>query len=86
MSGFHRYVLQQTQYVSFALFTTHSVKPSDDNIVYSSTTEVGHRTPAEGAAVVTWLATLPESGPTGGFYCDYPPYSDKSGEFKVLQW
>ncbi|EIM79897.1 NAD-P-binding protein [Stereum hirsutum FP-91666 SS1] len=47
---------------------------------------IGSRTPDEGAAVVTWLATLPESGPTGGFYCDYPPYSEKNGEFKALKW
>ncbi|ARN74606.1 SDR family oxidoreductase [Oceanicoccus sagamiensis] len=32
------------------------------------------RTAAEGADTVVWLATLPEDGPTGGFYRDREPY------------
>jgi NAD(P)-dependent dehydrogenase (short-subunit alcohol dehydrogenase family) len=28
----------------------------------------GNRTPAQGAAVIVRLATLPDDGPTGGFY------------------
>jgi NAD(P)-dependent dehydrogenase (short-subunit alcohol dehydrogenase family) len=31
------------------------------------------RTPEEGADTVVWLATLPESGPTGGFFEDREP-------------
>jgi NAD(P)-dependent dehydrogenase (short-subunit alcohol dehydrogenase family) len=31
------------------------------------------RTPAEGAAGVVWAATLPEGGPTGGFFRDGAP-------------
>jgi NAD(P)-dependent dehydrogenase (short-subunit alcohol dehydrogenase family) len=31
------------------------------------------RTPAEGADTPIWLATLPEDGPTGGFFRDREP-------------
>jgi hypothetical protein len=31
------------------------------------------RTPEEGAAGVVWAATLPEGGPTGGFFRDGEP-------------
>ena len=31
------------------------------------------RSPAEGADTAIWLATLPEDGPTGGFFCDRKP-------------
>jgi len=33
------------------------------------------RTPAEGADTVLWLASLPDGGPTGGFYQDRRPIS-----------
>ncbi|EIM79892.1 NAD-P-binding protein [Stereum hirsutum FP-91666 SS1] len=48
--------------------------------------EAGERTPDVGAGVVVWLATLPDDGPNGKFYCDYPPYSQKIGDFKVIEW
>lgn len=32
------------------------------------------RTPAEGACTAVWLATLPEGGPSGGFFRDQEPY------------
>ena len=31
------------------------------------------RTPEEGAASVVWAATLPDEGPTGGFFRDGEP-------------
>ncbi|MBE9177896.1 SDR family oxidoreductase [Oculatella sp. LEGE 06141] len=31
------------------------------------------RTPAQGADTITWLATLPEGGPSGGFFRDRQP-------------
>jgi hypothetical protein len=31
------------------------------------------RTPAEGADTPAWLATLPDDGPTGGFFRDRRP-------------
>jgi NAD(P)-dependent dehydrogenase (short-subunit alcohol dehydrogenase family) len=31
------------------------------------------RTPAEGAETIVWLATLPDDGPTGGFFLDKEP-------------
>ena len=31
------------------------------------------RTPAEGAAGIVWAATLPDDGPTGGFFRDGEP-------------
>ena len=31
------------------------------------------RSPEEGADTAIWLATLPEDGPTGGFFCDREP-------------
>jgi hypothetical protein len=31
------------------------------------------RTPAEGADTAVWLATLPDDGPTGGFFSDRQP-------------
>jgi NAD(P)-dependent dehydrogenase (short-subunit alcohol dehydrogenase family) len=33
----------------------------------------GERTPAQGADTVVWLATLPDDGPTGGFFRDRKP-------------
>ncbi|MFC5061443.1 SDR family NAD(P)-dependent oxidoreductase [Actinomycetospora atypica] len=33
----------------------------------------GHRTPAQGAAVAVQLATIPDDGPTGGFFDDAGP-------------
>ncbi len=30
----------------------------------------GHRTPEQGAAIAIRLATLPDAGPTGGFFDD----------------
>jgi NAD(P)-dependent dehydrogenase (short-subunit alcohol dehydrogenase family) len=33
----------------------------------------GGRPVAEGAASVVWVATLPDSGPTGGFFRDGRP-------------
>jgi NAD(P)-dependent dehydrogenase (short-subunit alcohol dehydrogenase family) len=33
------------------------------------------RTPAQGADTATWLATLPDDGPTGGFFRDRKPIS-----------
>lgn len=48
--------------------------------------EAGGRTPDEAAAVITWLSTLPEDGPNGGFFCDHPPYSQKNGDFKAVEW
>ncbi len=35
----------------------------------------GRRTPAEGAATAIWLATLPNDGPTGGFFRDRKPFA-----------
>jgi hypothetical protein len=31
------------------------------------------RTPQQGADTALWLATLPDDGPTGGFYRDRQP-------------
>jgi NAD(P)-dependent dehydrogenase (short-subunit alcohol dehydrogenase family) len=31
------------------------------------------RSVAEGADTAVWLATLPQAGPTGGFFCDRKP-------------
>jgi NAD(P)-dependent dehydrogenase (short-subunit alcohol dehydrogenase family) len=33
----------------------------------------GGRPVAEGAAAVVWAATLPDDGPTGGFFADGEP-------------
>jgi NAD(P)-dependent dehydrogenase (short-subunit alcohol dehydrogenase family) len=35
--------------------------------------ERGPRTPDEGADTAVWLATLPDDGPTGGFFRDRKP-------------
>lgn len=35
--------------------------------------EGARRTPAQGADTATWLATLPDDGPTGGFFRDRKP-------------
>ncbi|EIM79904.1 NAD-P-binding protein [Stereum hirsutum FP-91666 SS1] len=47
---------------------------------------LGTRTPDEGAAVMTWLATLPDDGPNSGFYADHPPYSTENGKFREVEW
>jgi len=33
----------------------------------------GQRTPEQGADTIIWLATLPDDGPTGGFFRDRKP-------------
>ena len=35
--------------------------------------EMGARSIPEGAASVTWAATIPDDGPTGGFFRDGEP-------------